>query len=122
MDDEFRNKIHTYTTNLFHQWEKNIKKEIEFTRAWEKYSVYTGIGGYALFYLLLGVTQKKQEYIEQAFFLAEKCTMHLHGEKMTFLTGHGGPLAIAAVAAHVTKQKEKEELFIHKYCRLLYKY
>jgi lantibiotic modifying enzyme len=55
--------------------------------------------------------------LEQAFFMAEKCTMHLHkpnAKDLTFLTGAGGPLALAAVCAHLLKQPEKEHHFIHR--------
>jgi hypothetical protein len=50
--------------------------------------------------------------------MAEKCTMHLHkpnAKDLTFLTGAGGPLALAAVCAHLLKQPEKEHHFIHRF-------
>lgn len=65
-------------------------------------------------FLRLGVQLKNEDYLEQAFFLAEKCCMHLHGKGPSFLLGDGGPLAIAAVASRVLRQPEKEQHFIHR--------
>ena len=72
------------------------------------------MSGYALLYLEMGQLLDKKDYIEQAFFLAEKCTMHLKGRHVTFLTGDAGPLSLAAVCAHAMKQYEKEEHFVHR--------
>lgn len=112
--------VKPFAVNLMSQWEKAIKEHIAYTGNWdEDTSVYTGIAGYALLYLEAGLMLNNEDFLEQAFFLAEKCTMHLHhhpnGRDLTFLTGAGGPLAIAAVCAHVMRQPEKEKHFIHRY-------
>ena len=59
--------------------------------------------------------QDNVNYLEQAFFLAEKCTTHLHGHELAFLTGRGGPLAVAAVASRKMKQPEREEHFLRRF-------
>lgn len=76
--------------------------------------MYTGISGYALLYFEASRLLNKPDYLEQAFFLVEKCCMHLDGQVLTFLIGDGGPLAIAAVCAHQLKQPEKEHHFTHR--------
>lgn len=104
------------------QWEQDIKSEIEYTGRWLHCSVYTGIGGYALLYLEASRLLNNNDYLEQAFFMAEKCCMHLDGQVLTFLIGDGGPLAIAAVCAHLLKQPEKEHHFIHRLERFYHSY
>lgn len=106
------------------QWERNVKEEIDFTGSWRDSSVYTGKAGYALLYLEAAKFQDSIDYLDQAFFMAEKCTMHLHERSnpkdLTFLTGAGGPLAISAVCAHLLKQPEKEHNFVHRFVALSY--
>lgn len=102
------------------QWEEHVKAEIDYTGSttWNDYSVYTGKTGYALLYFETGKMLNSPGYIEQAFFMAEKCTMHLHkpnAKDLTFLTGVGGPLALAAACSHSLKQPEKEHHFVHRY-------
>ena len=108
------------TNKLLMQWERDVKAEIDYTGSsnWSDYSVYTGKSGYALLYFEAANILNSAEYLEQAFFMAEKCTMHLHKpnvKDLTFLTGAGGPLALAAVCAHLLKQPEKEHHFIHRF-------
>lgn len=107
------------------QWEKHVKAEIDYTGStnWSDYSVYTGKSGYALLYFEAGKMLNSPEYIEQAFFMAEKCTMHLHkpnAKDLTFLTGVSGPLALAAACAHSLRQPEKEHHFLHRYTLILF--
>ena len=97
------------------KWEQNIVEEISYTGVIRDHSIYNGISGYALLYLELGQLLNNQDYIEQAFFLAEKCTFHLREKHLTFLTGDTGPLSIISVCAHLLKQHEKEQHYIHRY-------
>ncbi len=112
-------RVKTYACKLMGQWEKDVKAEIEYTGDWSDFSVYTGKAGYALLYLEAGKVLNSDDYIEQAFFMAEKCTMHLHvhshGRELTFLTGAGGPLAISAACAQAMNQPEKEHHFVHRF-------
>ena len=110
-----KKKVLNCANILLDQWQKNIAEQINYTGLWNDHSIYTGISGYALLYLELGILQDNRDYTEQAFFLAEKCCMHLHDQQLSFLIGNGGPLAVAAAAAHALKQPEKEEHFIHRY-------
>ena len=90
--------LNAVTNKLLMQWERDVKAEIDYTGSsnWSDYSVYTGKSGYALLYFEAANILNSAEYLEQAFFMAEKCTMHLHKpnvKDLTFLTGAGGPLA-----------------------------
>lgn len=100
------------------QWEKDVKAEFDYTGNWKDSSIYTGKSGYALLYLQASKSFNSVDYLDQAFFMAEKCTMHLHvhtnAKDLTFLTGAGGPLAISAVCAHLLNQPEKEQHFVHR--------
>ena len=110
--------VKEFACKLLTQWEKDVKAEIDYTGDWRDFSVYTGKAGYALLYLEAGKILDSVDYMEQAFFMAEKCTMHLHahshGRELTFLTGAGGPLAISAVCAHSMNQPEKERHFVQR--------
>ncbi|XP_032779596.2 glutathione S-transferase LANCL1 [Daphnia magna] len=118
-DEEFLKHLKSVVKKLMAQWEKHVKAEIDYTGStnWSDYSVYTGKSGYALLYFEAGKMLNSPEYIEQAFFMAEKCTMHLHkpnAKDLTFLTGVSGPLALAAACAHSLRQPEKEHHFLHR--------
>ena len=99
-------------------WEIDIREDINST-IWTDISVYTGISGYSLLYLDAGVLLENETYIEQAYFLAEKCCMHLKKKRLSFLTGDAGPLAISAVCSHRLNQPEKRHHFI---TRLIFNY
>jgi len=102
------------------KWEQNIVEEISYTGVIRDHSIYNGVSGYALLYLELGQLLNNQDYIEQAFFLAEKCTFHLREKHLTFLTGDTGPLSIISVCAHLLKQHEKEQHYIHRLEKMLH--
>lgn len=116
--EEFTKRVKTFANQVMIQWEKDVKAEVDFTGSWRDSSVYTGKSGYALLYLEASKCLNSVDYLEQAFFMAEKCTMHLHvhsnPKDLTFLTGAGGSLAISAVCAHLLNQPEKEHHFVQK--------
>ncbi len=100
--------------------EKDIKAEIEYTGKWKNYSIYTGIAGYALLYFEASKLLGNRDYLDQSFFLVEKCCMHLDGDVLTFLIGDGGPLALGVVCSHLLKQPEKQHHFIHRYYSIIF--
>ena len=102
------------------KWEQSISEEIDCTGVMRDHSVYNGFSGYALLYLELGLLLNNERYIEQAFFLAEKCIFHLKEKHLTFLTGDTGPLSIIAISAHLLKQPEKEQHYIHRLEHMLF--
>lgn len=120
LDDKTKAEILSCSAKLMEKWKRNIAGEVNSTGVARDQSVYNGVSGYALLYLELGQLLGNGGYIEQAFFLAEKCISHLREHHLTFLTGDTGPLSIIAVCSNLLKQPEKEQHYIHRLEKMLH--
>jgi lantibiotic modifying enzyme len=78
-----------------------LNQSIE-TLDFEDNSVYTGLSGIALTYLkLYEVTEGNKEYLERADSLIKASLDNLSRDKISFLCGDAGPLAIVAYISHL---------------------
>jgi hypothetical protein len=72
------------------------------TLDFEDNSVYTGSSGIALTYLkFYEVAGENKEYLERAEYLIKASLDNLSRDRISFLCGDAGPLAIAAYISHL---------------------
>ena len=85
------------------------------TLDFEDNSVYTGLSGIALTYLKLYEITGNKVYIDRAESLIKISLDNLSRERISFLCGDAGPLAIAAYISHLKGDFSACKTFVERF-------
>ncbi|KAJ9588248.1 hypothetical protein L9F63_018412, partial [Diploptera punctata] len=92
INTEFQEKLQSSINKLLLKFETNLQTYIS-----TDYSVYTGTSGIALLFILLEKRLKRNSYSKRAMEMVESYLPKLKRQRVSYLNGDAGPLAIAGM-------------------------
>ncbi|MBV95561.1 LanC-like protein 2, partial [Eschrichtius robustus] len=111
--NNFTRRIQTKIKDLLQQMEEGLK-----TADPHDCSAYTGWTGISLLYLQLYRVTRDQTYLLRSLDYVKRTFRNLNGQRVTFLCGDAGPLAVGAVVYHKLKSDCESQECITKLLQL----
>uniref|UniRef100_A0A5S6Q3Z1 Uncharacterized protein n=1 Tax=Trichuris muris TaxID=70415 RepID=A0A5S6Q3Z1_TRIMR len=111
LSDQWEQRIREHITELTQKLERGLLTEVDYRDG----TVYVGIGGIALLYYAMYKKldrEQNTEWLNKADELIKHAVRHSSGNKVSFLCGNTGSMAIAAAIFMKTGQIDKATKYI----------